>query len=423
MGLLDNQSSELYYLGEISRYANYTLWSSGSYFEASETVSSPSNPALYWNTFSISQLAQPFLWRCGRALTSSDIRVLIESGDTNLGTNFTDNNGIIEVFDFTLSNNILIFSEDGDADPLFDDLNEVGADARVRIQLLDQESFLGDYRFTSLSDIVNSFMVAYVGDGKLINTVAKSDVIFHAKRGLQEFSYDVFRTIKSQEVELGAALSIPMPQDYVSYVKISFIGNDGIKRIIYPTRLTINPDQPIVQDSNNNYVFDDNGDILTGESITEERWDSFDTDNLTGRLNVENDYFVGRDEHLGYNYGERYGLEPEHNQINGYFTINERTGSFNFSSDLSGKIIVIEYVSDSLGTDAEMRVHKFAEEALYKHIAYNVLSAKAAVPEYVVQRYRKERRAAIRNAKIRLSKLNLEEMTQVMRGKTKHIKN
>ena len=32
MGLLDNQSSELYYLGEISRYANYTLWGSGSYF-------------------------------------------------------------------------------------------------------------------------------------------------------------------------------------------------------------------------------------------------------------------------------------------------------------------------------------------------------------------------------------------------------
>ena len=41
-------------------------------------------------------------------------------------------------------------------------------------------------------------MIAYVGDGKLIDRVAKSDVIFHAKRGLQEFSYDVLKTVKIQ---------------------------------------------------------------------------------------------------------------------------------------------------------------------------------------------------------------------------------
>ena len=70
-----------------------------------------------------------------------------------------------------------------------------------------------------------------------------------------------------------------------------------------------------------------------------------------------------------------------------------------------------------------MRVHKFAEEALYKHIAFNILATRVGVAEYIVQRYKKERRAALRNAKLRLSKLNLEEMTQIMRGKSKHIKN
>ena len=80
-------------------------------------------------------------------------------------------------------------------------------------------------------------------------------------------------------------------------------------------------------------------------------------------------------------------------------------------------------MSDSLGTDAEMKIHKFAEEALYKHIAFNIVAAKRNVPEYVVQRFKKERRAAMRNAKLRLSKLNLEEMAQIMRGKSKRIKN
>ena len=213
-----------------------------------------------------------------------------------------------------------------------------------------------------------------------------------------------------------------MPQDYVSYVKLSYIGDDGIKRIIYPTRLTINPTEAPVQDGDYNYVYDNNGNIVSGTSFTETKWNDFDTDNITGNLNTEDDYFIGRDNHLDENFGRRYGLEPEHQQINGYFTIDERTGSFAFSSDLSGKIIVIEYVSDSLGTDAEMKVHKFAEEALYKHIAFNILATRRNVPEYVVQRYKKERRAALRNAKLRLSKINLEEISQVMRGKSKHIK-
>ncbi len=69
-----------------------------------------------------------------------------------------------------------------------------------------------------------------------------------------------------------------------------------------------------------------------------------------------------------------------------------------------------------------MKVNKLAEEALYKHIAFNVLSVKRNVPEYIVQRYKKERRAALRNAKIRLSNLKVSEIAQVMRNKSKRIK-
>ena len=284
-------------------------------------------------------------------------------------------------------------------------------------------SSLGNYRYTSLTNIVNNFMVAYVGDGKLIDNVRKSDIVFHAKRGLQEFTYDVLKTVKIQEVELSTSLSLAMPQDYVSYVKLCYIDSAGIKKIIYPTTLTINPTEMPSQDGDYDYIYDDNGDIIEGDSYAETKWKNFDTDNITGNLNTESDYNISTKDIASSSYGRRYGLEPEHQQINGYFTINERTGSFNFSSDLSGKIIVLEYVSDSLGTDAEMKVHKFAEEALYKHIAFNILASKRNIPEYIVQRYKKEKRAALRNAKLRLSKLNLEQVSQIMRGKGKHIKN
>ena len=243
---------------------------------------------------------------------------------------------------------------------------------------------LGNYRYTSLTSVISNFMVAYVGDGKLIDNGRKSDVLFHAKRGLQEFSYDVLKTVKSMEVELAPSLALAMPQDYVSYVKLSYIGSDGIKRIIYPTTLTINPTSNPAQDENYDYFYDDDGSVIEGPSYTEEKWKNFNPDNITGNLASEDDYYIGTDEYLQYVGGRRYGLEPEHQQVNGYFTVTERTGSFNFSSDLAGKLIVLEYVSDSLGTAAEMNIHKFAEDALYKHIAFNVLATKRNIPEYIV---------------------------------------
>lgn len=121
-------------------------------------------------------------------------------------------------------------------------------------------------------------------------------------------------------------------------------------------------------------------------------------------------------------HGERYGLDPQNAQANGSFYMDPNTGKIHFSSNLSGKTIVLDYISDGLGTDDEMQVHKFAEEAMYKSIAYSIMSTRANVPPSQVNRFRRERFAAVRTAKIRLSNIKLEELTQVLRGKSKHIK-
>ena len=120
--------------------------------------------------------------------------------------------------------------------------------------------------------------------------------------------------------------------------------------------------------------------------------------------------------------GGRYGIDPQHAQNNGSYYIDDNTGMVHFSSAISGKTIVLDYLSDSLGTDSEMRVHKFAEEAMYKCIAYAMMSTRANVQEYIVRRFQKDKFAATRKAKLRLSNLKLEELTQILRGKSKQIK-
>tara|TARA_R100000458_G_C8277633_1_gene253221 strand:- start:4119 stop:5438 length:1320 start_codon:yes stop_codon:yes gene_type:complete len=414
----------------------------------------------------------------------------------------------------------------------------------------------GNYQFTTLENIINAFMFIYVGEGKIISKVSRTDVQFHAMRALQELSYDVLKSFKSQELEVPNTLSMMLPQDYVNYIKLARIGTDGIEYPIYPSRKTSNP-FAITQNENGTYDFGqqkrvvtvqlssitDNTSVLNGKYLTlgyktstgaqgfvSFRFHASDYntyDNPTGEgpvfgidvenadtettmatalanaitsfghhtvvqsgsvltitynddlvnattvTNTENTYqpngtvsssnldlttinnpgtaagdniveqvpsntstaFQSQSstnyQMYDINYssdveiteeGRRYGLDPEHSQMNGTYFIDTARGFINFSSELAGKTITLHYVSDGLGTDNEMVVHKFCEEACYKHIAYGILSTRSNMPEYIVQRFKKERFAETRKAKIRLSSIKLEEFTQILKGMSKQIK-
>tara|TARA_R100000700_G_scaffold22483_1_gene29212 strand:- start:6386 stop:7924 length:1539 start_codon:yes stop_codon:yes gene_type:complete len=489
----------------------------------------------------------------------------------------------------------------------------------------------GNYQFISLKELINQFIITYVGEGKIISKVKRTDVMFHAQRALAELSFDTFKSCKAQEIIVPNSLQMILPHDYIDYTKVSWVDDAGIKHVLYPTNLTSNPfsinqnadgnylyeiSNPLVRNkqfsvsggtvqppwitngpqqnkveitagnagnidlitvasdlgdgnnrlrfrfysnegygeftshiytvwqkidvSNQNYVnlsgegktngaggkelgstvwlgltadepssgtiFQDSStitstnkdpnwlqtisgddaylewtkDVDTTENIKELKeedvidvsaydevyvvitsWAEYsdfiangatsaifsymDNVNVTGVMldggiqtnntltstawenyksqtpseNTSNDY---EDETYWPYHGERYGLEPSHAQVNGSFYVDCRRGKINFSSNLSGKTVILDYISDHLGTDAEMQVHKFAEEAMYKWIAHAILSTRMNTPEQLVQRFKKERFAETRKAKLRLSNINLEEITQILRGKSKQIK-
>ena len=272
------------------------------------------------------------------------------------------------------------------------------------------------YAYISLDDVINNFMVGYVGYEKVISRVNKTDVIFHAKRALQEFSYDLLKVLKSQELTIPPTLTVPIPQDYVNYVRVSWVDGNGGKHIIYPTRVTSNPTELPIQDSDGipeQDYFSNN--LEAAQSITDDRWAA---QQLTKDWQADwNDLYP----YPGL-LGRRYGLEPEEANVNGKFTINERLGKFSFTSDLVGKVIIFEYISDGLAYDADMKIPKLVEEAIYMYIVHAIVSTRRGIPEYVINRYKREKAAAYRNAKIRLSNIKLDEFTQVMRNKSKWIK-
>tara|TARA_R110002020_G_scaffold194731_3_gene395595 strand:+ start:792 stop:2102 length:1311 start_codon:yes stop_codon:yes gene_type:complete len=433
------------------------------------------------------------------------------------------------------------------------------------------------YETTLLKDIINHFMMVYVGEDKIISKLKRLDAVFHAQRALQELSYDTLKSTKSREITVPSSLQMDLPEDYVNYTKISWVDSAGIKHLLYPTSKTSNPTKYQV-DSNGEYLLDTDGNyipsgelikngnfangsqdwilnatdyatggslntftsktfssggnqgdpeegwfygwngnalggyeieefngiiqqnipIISGEEytitytlsgytsgtwrcfISDENGDDtgmtdatangtysetitaganensyapqsiyFRNDSATPGNVVVDDFSIVRvgdeetsttwsnyksgtpsennnDDYEDDTYwpaeGSRFGLDPQHAQANGSFYMDNQTGKIHFSSNISGKIIVLDYLSDGLGSFDEMVIHKFAEEAIYKWILHAVLSTRANIPEQLVRRYKKERFAAIRQTKLRLSNIKLEEITQILRGKSKQIK-
>lgn len=287
------------------------------------------------------------------------------------------------------------------------------------------EENYGGYSYITLNDAIDNFMVGYVGDGKIIQKAKKSDVLFFAKRSLQEFSYDTLKSIHSQELTVPASLSIVIPEDYINYVNISWIDSAGVKRPLFPTNnLTISPYKNPVQDAAGVPVQDNFGENIEGTSITEERFKKLNTQFLSNNFNLDEwAYFSEAYDYNGnWNLGQFYGTDPQYSNMNGYFMINEREGKISFSSDLVDRLIVLEYISDGLAYDKDTKVPKLAEEALYASILHYIVSTRANQPEYLVHRLRKDKSSKLRNAKIRLSNIKLTEIVQVMRGKSKWLK-
>ena len=282
----------------------------------------------------------------------------------------------------------------------------------VTQQAYYQGSDLGNYQFVSLDNIINNFIFAYTGEDNLIPKVKTSTIAFHAQRALQELSYDTFKSIKSQEIVVPSSLTMILPQDYVNYVKITWSDASGVEHVLYPASKTSNPTD-ITQDANGDYTFTNNVLDTDTSSTTWENYkdntpaenqDSYDDDNYVSAL------------------GQRYGLEPAHAQTNGSFFIDENTGKIHFSSNIENKTLILKYISDSLGTDAEMQVHKFAEEAMYKWIAYGIVSTRVGIPDNIIMRLKRDRTVETRKAKLRLSNIKIEEITQTIRNMSKHIK-
>jgi hypothetical protein len=279
----------------------------------------------------------------------------------------------------------------------------------------------GTYQNTTLADVVNNFMLMYQDDGELLNNVNRYKVLFHAKRGFQELNFDGNRVVNVLELDVADTLQFVLPPDYVNYVRVSlFFGG-----VLYPMYENVQANSAVefLQDDLYNILFDDQGNALIGTS----KLDRSRIDGATMRIcpyNNQMGWFVDGLWYFNYNYGARYGLNTEIANTNPTFRVNKAAGVINFSSGVGGRSVVLEYISDGLYNldDSQITIPKLAEEYLYSYIKWAILNNKSNIPEYIVNRAKKEKVSNFRNTKIRLSNLHPGRLLMNLRKQAQWIK-
>ena len=283
----------------------------------------------------------------------------------------------------------------------------------------------GSYQYISLNDIVNNFMLMYVGNDKLINNVERYNILFHAKRGIQELNYDALKETKIVELTVCDNATVVLPPDFVNWVRISLY-KDGVLMPLTENVQT-NFAKSYLQDNDCKVLFDEDGDVLIGTSLLDgDRIDGIQKTQYLGdgKLNGALGYNIEGKWVFDYAIGARYGLNTETANINPTFKINKSGGVINFSSSMADQVVVIEYVSDGMegGDDASVSINKLFESYIYAYIKHSVLNNKFGVQEYVVRRAQKEKSSLLRNARIRLSNIHPGRLLMNMRGAQKWLK-
>tara|TARA_R100001463_G_scaffold32725_4_gene73110 strand:- start:50 stop:964 length:915 start_codon:yes stop_codon:yes gene_type:complete len=282
----------------------------------------------------------------------------------------------------------------------------------------------GSYQYVSLQDIVNNFMLMYAGNHELLNNINRYQVIFHAKRGIQELNYDAMKEIKILQIDIDANYRYILPSDFVNWVRISQY-KDGI---LYPLSENIQTNwaSAYLQDNNSNILFDQDGNALSPQEseVDLSRATRGIYLNDQSPFNNQPGYLYDGCWYFDYQIGSRFGLNTETANVNPTFKIDKKGGVINFSSAKYTESIVLEYVSDGMeqGDDSQISVNKLFEEFIYAYIRYSILNGRLGVQEYIVNRARKDKSALLRNAKLRLSNIHPGRLLMNLRGQNKWIK-
>ena len=160
--------------------------------------------------------------------------------------------------------------------------------------------------YTNIDELVNDFQLM-IDDTSYDKEAQIYQLRLLALQGLRELTFDVEQVVKTTTKSVDSSLQATLPTDYVKLLRVGYKNSDNeLVPLGYKSNLTL--DSTITAQVNDD-IYDEN-----------------------------NPYY-----HV--DLGKKFGVGGGKNTL-GYYRINRNDSVINFSSDLLGKTVFIEYISD-----------------------------------------------------------------------------
>lgn len=253
----------------------------------------------------------------------------------------------------------------------------------------------GNYQFIPISDIIDDLLLESQEDDSYLKNIKRYTIIHHAFKGVKRLNRNVVNNILAFEITVPESLTVVVPPDFVSWVRISVVVSERDSFVLKPLNENrkINTAIGYLQDNKSEILFDNNGEVLTADASNVYNF-PFKRYSISEFSSCTNSY-----SNLKTSEVSRYGE----------FVFNSNDGLISFSSDLMDKEVVIEYLSDGLQAnlkEEEVRVHKDLEEVLKDWIYYSCIERKRNVPSNEKQRALLRYKTTLHH--LRLNELNLK---------------
>lgn len=257
----------------------------------------------------------------------------------------------------------------------------------------------GNYQFRTLKDFVDEFMIETTDEDSYLSNVPRSKIVTQAVAGIRVLNREIKKTVKAVEMSVGPEMYLILPQDYVDWVRVSVIDQQGH---LQPLNINVRINRAIgyLQDDNGEILFDEQGYILQA-----------DANNYLGKPYAKYQFTSNLN-------GGCFELDTSKLSIYGEFFIDEERGTIAFSSDLEDKEIVLEYISDGLEArdidEKAITINKQLIEALSDWVYSECISKRRSVPANEKQRARSRYKSTLHKTKIDAANFDINQISRIL---------
>tara|TARA_R100000808_G_C2155367_1_gene167675 strand:- start:14826 stop:16013 length:1188 start_codon:yes stop_codon:yes gene_type:complete len=162
--------------------------------------------------------------------------------------------------------------------------------------------------YTNIDEVVNDFQLM-IDDTSYDKEAQIYQLRLLALQGLRELTFDVEQVIKTTVKSINNSIAFPLPDDYVKLLRVGYKNDDG---------------DFVSLGYSSNVSLDASIESQVGTSSYDENNPYYHTD-----------------------IGKKFGVGGGKNSL-GYYRLNRNDNSISFSSDVEGKDVFIEYISDGI---------------------------------------------------------------------------